>query len=446
MVEGFPSPSFDAFPTKMAPTFAPAAVVPQLVAASALTQLNRYCVFPQAAQGNYEPVAFQKGDSVTVRRARIARSQDYDPRSGVPAVSIEPGYQSNNLILERLWTAGFPVYGHDNRDSVSKYVSEYGEQIGHAIAEDNDNYFYNKFRTVTVPPTGTVAYSSQPPVSLVAAQKDGQLQDFNKQLLINANVVLNRNNVPPGNRYSIISSAASGGFLGDSVLVEGFGATAVGAGKMLTTGMGPGIFVPRYGFECSSSNAVGFQIEQPNLGSGAPTVAISSVAPNTSFTMPDYATTTLLGALDFTFATAPANVAVGQIAKIAPETGNAVAFGLILRVQGVVVTLVPVSPTGRQLTAAEINTTSHKFSIPSIPSISVAYHREALIFATRNLSQPSDNSGATMTTMSSEQTGLVVQIFKGEYRVDEFRESQRYAMLIGALLTDQRKACLMLSL
>lgn len=426
-------------------TFAPAAVVPQLVAASALTQLNRLSVFPRAAQGNYEPTAFQKGDSVTVRRARIVKSQDYDPRSGTPANSYEPGYMSDTLTLERLWTAGFPVFGHDNRDSATKYVSEYGEQIAQAIIVDNDDYFYNKFRTVTVPSVGAVAYGAQPPVGIVAAQNKGQIAEFNKQLLINSATVLNRNNTPINNRYAIFSSAAGGGFLGDSVLVEGFNATSVGAGQILQSGMAPGIFVPRYGFQCSSSNAVGSQVGQPNIGAG-PTLGITTVATNALFTIPDFYNTTLLGALDFTLASAPQNVAVGQIAKIAPDTGDIVAFGLVLRVSGSVVTLVPFSPQGTQLFPEQINPATHKFSIPTIPSISVAYHRESLIFATRNLALPSDGSGATAMTMADESTGLVVQVFRGGYRVDEFRESQRYAMLIGALLTDQRKACLMLSL
>lgn len=432
----------------MPPTFAPAAVVPQLVAASALTQLNRFGVFTRAATGNYEPLAFERGDAVTFRRARIVQSQDYDPRSGIPAVSTEPGYASNTLTLERLWTAGFPVFGHDNRDSVTRYVNDFGEQIGAAITTDNDDYFYNKFRTVSVASTGIVAYGSQPPVAMVAATNKAELVDFNKQTLINANTVLNHNNVPAGNRFAILSSAASGGFLGDSVLVEGFGATSVGAGQLLQSGMSPGIFVPRYGFMCSSSNAVSSQTGVAALDGASPDVPIASVALNPSFIMPDYAVTKLLGTVDITVtAAALQGVAIGQIAKIAPASeGNIAAFGLVLRVAGNVITLAPFAPNGQQVSAAQIIPGTHRLSIPSIPSISVAYHRESLLFATRLLSVPSANSGATMFVAADRASGLVVQVLQGQYRVDEFRESQRYATLIGATLSDQRKACLILSL
>jgi hypothetical protein len=422
------------------PTFAPSAVVPQLVATSALTQLNRQAVFARAAVGDYEPVALQKGDTVTVRRARLISAQDYDPRSGTPATQTEPGYFSAQLALERLWTNGFPVYGNDNNDSISRYVPEYGEQIGAAIALSNDDYHYSKFRTLAIASSGAVAYGAQPPVAIVASQSAGAFTDFNKSVLINATVVLQNNNVPANNRYAILSSAAGGSFLGDSVLTEGFVAASVGSGQQLISGIAPGMFVPRYGFNVSSSNAVGSQ-------SGATTTtSISSATASTAFTVADYAATTYLGAVDVTIGSVIAGTAVGAIAKLAPASGDTIAYGLILRVAGSVVTLVPFSPKGLKLVATDIVAGTHLFSIPTIPSISVAYHREALLFAVRDLAKPSDGSGATMFKQSDPISGLSVQVLTGQYKIDQFQESQRYAMLTGALLSDHRKAVLMLSL
>lgn len=430
-------------------TFAPAAVVPQLVAASALTQLNRTAVFARAARGDYEAKTFQKGDTVTVRRARIVRSQNYDPRSGTPANSTEPGYVSATLTLDALFTAGFPVYGQDNNDSAQKYVTEYGQQIAAAIATDCDEYFYGKFRSVSVAASGLVAYGAQPPVAIVAADSAGLLRDFSKTQLINANTRLDTENVPPGDRFAILSTAAKGAFLGDSVLVEGFTATAAGSAALLQGGIPIGSFVPRYGFQVGGSNSVGSQTGVADLDTAAgnsATLPIASVVADANFTIADFATSTPLGAvvITLTVGTALQGVAVGQIARIGTG-GNTTAYGLVLRVASNVVTVVPFAPSGKKLVAAQITPGTDVFSIPDIGSISVAHHRESLLFTTRNLAAPSDGSGASMTTIADDLTGMVIQILRGSYKVDEFKESQRYATLLGALLSDHRKAVLILS-
>jgi hypothetical protein len=433
------------------PQFAPAAVVPQLVAAAALTQLNRIAVFPRAAQGDYEASTFEKGDSVTIRRARLVTAQDYDPRSGVPATSTEPGYFSATLILEKLFTGGFPVFGSDNSDSIGRYVPEYGEQIGQAIATSSDDYMYGKFRTLNLPVSGSVAYGAQPPVSIVAADSQGQLVDFNKYTLINAATVLNANNVPPANRFAILSSTAGGAFLGDSVLTEGFVAATAGSANLLLGGLAPGQFVPRYGFACTSSNAISAsQQGVSDLDSGSGTqgsLAIASAVPNSAFTVADVAASTSLGAVDVTVTTTGTlqGVAAGLICKIGVDSAS-FAYGLILRVAGNVITLVPFSPKGTKLLAAQILPGTHQFYIPTIGSISVAYHKECLLYCTRLIAAPSDGSGAMMTTMADPRSGLVLQVIRGGYKVDQFQESQRYATLMGAMLSDHRKACLMLSL
>lgn len=433
----------------MSVTFAPSAVVPQLIAAQALTQLNRTAIFARAATGDYEAAVFQKGDTVTIRRARIVKSQNYDPRSGTPANSTEPGYMSATLTLDALFTAGFPVFGSDNRDSIQKYVTEYGVQIANAIVTDADDYFYGKFRTVSVAASGAVAYGAQPPVAIVASESSGALGDFGKQQLIQSNTLLDGQNVPPSNRYAVLSTAAKGAFLGDAVMVEGFVAAGAGGSQLLQNGIPIGTFVPRYGFMVGGSNAVGSQVGQTDLDTAAssqPTLAIASATANTAFTIADYATTTSLGAIDVTVTVSGAlqNVAVGQIARIG-VSNKTTAYGLVLRVSGAVITLVPFAPNGKKLVAAQITPGTDLFSIPDIGSISVAYHRESLLFATRNIAAPTDGSGASMTTLADEMTGMVIQILRGSYKVDEFKESQRYAMLLGALLSDHRKAVLILS-
>lgn len=433
------------------PTYAPSAVVDQLVAANALTQLNRQAIFPRAAIGNYEPLVSQRGDSVTVRRPKITQAEDYDPRTGVPAQSQEPGYVSATLTLDKLFTGGFPVYAQDSRTTRSRYVTEYGEQIASAVSTSADTYFYNKFRFLNVPAIGTVAYSAQPPVAMVVTEdENGVISDFNKYSLINANSVLDGSNVPANNRFSIISTAAKGSFLGDAILaekfVDGFNPTG-----LITTGLPIGAFASRYGFAVGGSNAISYQNQVRGIDASTPngiSVEISAISPNVEFLAADEPGIVPLGAINITLnlTGALAGIAAGQIARLGPDNAPSTAYGLILRISNPnVVTLVPYSPKGVKLLPSQIDISTAKFSVPTVPSINVAYHRESLLFATRLLEPPSDGSGATMNIAADATSGLVVQVFRGNYKVDEFKESQRYATLLGAILSDYRKAVFILS-
>ena len=342
-------------------TAAPSAVLDQITAASALTQLNRKVVFPKTGMGDYENVAFQKGETVPIRRAKLIEAQSYDPRSGTDMVITEPGYVGGSLTLEELFTAGFNVYGHDARQSVERYVSETGEQIGEAIKRRIDSYYYNKFRTYDHAASGNVAYGVNAPLAIVCSQSAGALTDFNKNLLINASTVLVGADVPLENTYAVLSTRAGGSFLGDAVLTEGFTAAYEGSGgRLLSGGLNPGQFVDRYGFLTTRSNAITGQTGIPDLDTNAgtqATLAIASVAQDNSvFTRADEATTTALGAVNITLTATTAlvnTVVVGQIARIGPAN-NITAMGVILRIDRTtatapVVTLVPYSPTGQIL-------------------------------------------------------------------------------------------------
>ena len=441
----------------MAPTFSPSAVVPQLVAQQALYQLNRKVVFTKAAMGDYEPVGFQRGDAVTVRRAKIVTAQDYDPRSGSPATKAEPGYASSSLTLERLFTAGFPVYGQDSRDSIERYVPEYSRQIAQSIAKEADNYLYNKFRTYSIASTGNISYGFNPPVGIVAAVSGQSLAAFDKSVLTAADYVLSGNDVPADdNRFAIISNRAKSDFLNSATLVEGFTAAQGGATEQFIGGLPNGMFVNRYGFNISGSNAVTGQTGVTDLDTAVSTqgtLAIASVAANTAFTLADYYTSTSLGALDITLTCSTGlstSVVVGQICRIAPSSTSITGWGVILRIDRTtatapVVTAAVFSSAGVQLTASQITAGTDLFSVPTIGSISVAYHKEALLYACRDIVAPSPGAGAVMAKQMDEDSNLSLSILNGSYQVDYLSESSRAVLLMGALLSDHRKACLILS-
>jgi len=441
-------------------TFAPdALIIEKLVAAKALTQLNLMSLFARACMGDYESGAFELGKTVSFRRPRYSDAQEYDPRTGNGVVLQDPGYVEGELVLEKLFTNGFPIYSSDyNQDT---YTQEYSTQIAFSLTTVFDRYLYNKFRLMTHAPTGAVAYAANAPIAMVANETPtGELRDFDRMLLIHADTTLERENVPPGGRVAILSSSAKGAYIGEAVpaTYQASNDEPLGA-RLLQQGLPIGAFVDRHGFAVGGSNVVGSQLAVADLDSSAsnqPDLAISLAEPDDDnggspfFTKGDYATLTSLGAIVLTLGASGnlQNVAVGHIARIGATGATAKAYGIVLRVDvaGKRVWVVPFSPKGLQLSAVQIDTATDRFSIPNIPSISVAFHQETVIYATRQMKPPSGGSGAIAVTQVAPQTNIVMQIWRGSYDITRFREGQMATLLTGAKLTDYRKCCLMLSL
>jgi hypothetical protein len=143
-------------------------------------------------------------------------------------------------------------------------------------------------------------------------------------------------------------------------------------------------------------------------------------------------------------------VAVGQIIRIG-TSGVAKAFGVILRLDKTtatapVVTVVPFSPNGAKLLAAQIIPGTDLFSVPSIPSINTVNHREGLLMATRRIAEPSPGSGAVAASITDPDTNLTIQVFRGNYDTGTVSEKNAYYMLTGSKISDFRKCALILSL
>jgi len=204
----------------------------------------------------------------------------------------------------------------------------------------------------------------------------------------------------------------------------------------------------------AGSNAVQGQIGQTDLDTATGTqgtLAIASVVPNTAFTYADYYATTYVGAVDITLTcgTALNNVAVGQIAQIG-VTGSIAAFGDSLRIINTVptapvVTLVPFSPTGIQLSYAQLIPGTQQFSIPTIGSVNTVNHKEGMLMATRQLREPSLGSGARAASIVDPQTNLLIQVFSGQYDISRVREFNAGYLLTGTKISDVRKTALILS-
>ena len=420
------------------------------IAQRALTQLNLAAMYPRVATRNFEPGAFERGDSVKVRRPKRRVAQDLNPRVA-PFIFTEAQFFAGNVPLERLWTDGFLTYGYDSSQTMERYLDETGGQVADAIVTPNDNYMYSQFRTWNIAATGNVALGDHPPIAISACVDiNGQITNFNNEGLRGANVYMDKENVPATNRFAIISSTAKGAFLGDSVVVTGFAATSIGGGNLLERGLQLGDFVERYGFRVGGSNTVGNQTGVPDLDTAAGTQAtlpIASVAANTAFTYADYVNTTLIGAVDFTLTvgTALQNIGVGQIARIGTST-KATAFGVILRIAGSVITLVPYAPNGTKLGLGDITPGTDLFSIPNISSVSTVNHMEGLVMATRRIAEPRRGSGAIAASIVDPTTDLSIQIFTGQYDLATVSERNAGYMLTGSKITDFRKCGLILSL
>lgn len=426
--------------------------VQKRLAAETLLQLFRSSYFLKAAATDYDGKGyFSQGEQISLKMPKDeGEAEDYDPRSGSAASTSEPGYIIVPLTLEKLFTKGFPVYSSDA--NAETYIRDYSASNAASLRLSADNYMYNTgFRTYGHAASGVVNYAAAPPLQVVWGEdSSGNLADFNKSLLINANSVFDRANVPQGNRYAALSSSAKGAFLGDSVMVEGFVAASVGAGGLLTNGLPIGAMVDRYGFMVGGSNAIASQGAVADTGDGAATNAISAVVADTTvFFDANMATATPLGAVRLTLtstANLSADVAVGKVCRLGVSNAKATAYGVIVRVDAAnkYVWLVPYNDKGQKLIAAQITPGTDVFSIPELPSVNVGYHRQHLAYATRLLAPPTTGSGATVTTVRDE-SGVVMQMWKGDYKVDYFKETSRCSLLMGATPTDHRKACLMLS-
>jgi hypothetical protein len=342
------------------------------------------------------------------------------------------------------------------------YIRETGGQMADSIATPNDEYLYDKFRTWSAT-TGVQSLGAHAPIMITAAlDASNNLKDFDAVTLRSAATALDGKNVPDEDRFAVLSTTAKGAFLGDSVLVDSFAsAISINSGNLIRTGIPNATFIERYGFQTAGSNSVDGQVAQ-NVLTGAvsgdtatpvaASVALSEAALVSTDPMFKYAdlpsASNNVGAVSITLTatgtTLNSGVAVGMIARV----GNF--FGVILRIDtstptAPVITLVPYDKQGRQQPAAAI-TTAMDLSIPAIPSINVALHREALLIANRAIREPSGGSGAVAATMVNNQTNEIIQVFFGNYDLTTVSEGRAYYKLTGALMSDVRKAVLMLSL
>jgi hypothetical protein len=431
----------------------------KFLVARALTQVYMSSFFAKASATEFnEAAAFERGSTVSLRRPKNkGEAEDYNPRNsgGNAAASVEPGYVNVDLTLDHLFTDAFPVYAHDANPE--RYIVDYSEVAAGAIRTSYEKSAYREcFRDYsTIPASGIVNFSASSPLQIVASM-DGvnntgaNFAPFNAGALTNASTVLDRNDVATSQRYTALSATAKGSFIGDTPMNQGFVAAQIGAGGILQGGLPMGQLVERYGFLCGGSNAVSFQPAVAAVVSGSATVPVASTeADTTVFFAEDNSVLTPLGAVritaDASFITSAGGVAVGQVAQIRNAGGTVtIALGVILRITGADIWMVPYSPTGVQLQAAQIPADSI-ISVPLIGSVNVSYQREHLVTASRALQTPTDGSGAIAIPASDPESGLVMQLLKGSYDVDRFKEGCRLAMLCGFRGTDHRKAVLNLS-
>lgn len=454
----------------MPPTQTPnaGALLETAIASAALTQLNHIAVYPRVATRDYEPGAFARGNAVRIRRPKRRRAVDLDPRTGGFNFT-EAEFFSGEVKLERLWTDGFLMYGHDPQQTMALYLLETSSQISDSIVTPNDEYLYTKFRDwspfASLLSTGLYALGDTPPFAIAACIDDnGNLTEFKNEGLRGASVFLDKENA--GNdRYCVISSSAKGAFLGDSIAIEGskIEAEKDPLSQLIISGIRQGQFVERFGFRIAGSNTVGGQVGTPDIDTGAGaqgTLPISAVAANTQLSYADfstnYGTGSLIGAVDITITASGGlspTIAVGKIAKLTTGSPNKINtyFGVVLRVNTTsatapIVTMVPYSWNGKKIAPTGIIPGTHVFSIPDVPSINTVNTTEGLLMANRFLREPRLGSGAVAASIRDPQTNNVIQVFTGNYDLGTVSEKNAAYMLTGAKISDCRKTGLILSL
>lgn len=434
------------------------ALLQQSIAAKALTTLNQLSIFPLIATTDYETGEFQRGEQVTIRVARPKLAQDFDPRAGAFTYS-EGTYASDVITLEKLWTEGFPIYSHDAPAAVVKYIAETGDQVAKGIAVPNDAYMYGKYRTVPAT-SGAVQYFAGAPLQIAAnVDATGNFTVFDNQIVLNAGQIFDTANVPPADRYIVMSSVAKRSFLGDAVRVTGFAAATQGSGQLIMDGLANNVFAPVYGFSAGASNTVTGQAavtDMDTASSAQSELPVASVAQDTTkFFDSAKGATTPLGAIDLTLTAGTAlyvgagGVAVGQIAQIRTTANVPKAHMVILRITNAgttapIITGVPYSPAGILLTAADF-VAGDKLRIPAIGSVNVASHKEGLLLANRPIQLPAANSGAVGAIQVDPITNIAIAVIKGIYDNKTLSQIVSYHSLLGAKFSDHRKGALLLT-
>lgn len=410
------------------------------IAADALTQLNASCIYPKTGVVDYEDGAFERGETVKIRRSKRRRAQDLDPRVAA-ATYAEAQFFKGQVALERLWTDGFPVYGHDSKQTIDKYITESATQMADAVSTPNEEYLYSVFRTWNLPSTGAVALGDHPPIAIVASvDASGNFGLMDNAVARNSQLVMDRGNVPNSGKLStVLSSQAKSDFLGDTTIL-GFAGMTAQAGNLIQGGLRNGQFVERYGFQMTGSN---FVLGQSAV-SGAALTLTGAPTLNALFTIADEATVTPVGALDFIASATPTGYAVGQIAQIR-KGSTVVAHGVILRITTNTLTLVPYNLSGSKLAAAQFDGTE-TVRVPFVPSVNTFHHEEALLIANRMIREPSNGSGARAASQINTDTNMLIQVFSGNYDQTRVRELMTCYMLTGAKISDFRKAGLALTL
>lgn len=448
----------------MAPTFATleTSAVVRTLAAGSLTQLWRNASFVRAgvtdAKGVPLSTSFEKGENVKIRRPKDpGLAQDYDPRSNVDAISYDTEYVVTDITLRYLLTQGFRVYSHDA--NVKQYVNEFSEVVGGSIRRSFDNALYSDgFRDWTrLPSTGTVFLGTNAPTQIVYSESAaGVMNAFGDTVLTAASATLDRAEVPSEGRYGRVTPDSGLGIERDATLVTGFAGSMASSSpgtNIIVDGIPVGMDFNRRMFSIAKSNAVTGQAAVTNIGDGAATSTVSAaVADTTVFFQADtsYAGSNVpAGAVRLTIGTTAAlnaGVAVGTICRLGATNAPALAYGVILRVDSVgkFVWTIPYNSDGVLLTAAQIPG-STVFSIPRIGAVNPFFHQEHLVYATRLIEMPSPGSGAYGAYAVDPQTRVAMQVLKGSYQINQFREGLRGSILCGVAPSDSRKAVLALA-
>jgi hypothetical protein len=428
----------------------------RLLAARSLTQLYNNNIYARMGLVDYMPEQFEVGDTAQIRRAKRRTAYTFDPRT--QTMILEEGeFMGGSVTLDNLAYTAFPVYVSDPRKSVELYIEETGRTCGEAVAENADRYIYNRAFRTYLPTVGAVEVGDTSPLYIVAAESStGEFADLTNTHLASSREVLNRNNVPQGNRFAALAPTASTNFMLDSTSQNNYVTVGAGGTQIYQNGLTPGVAVSRYGFNVMESNTIDGQSATLDLDSAASaqaTLAIAAVAADTTkFFHADITGQVPIGAIDITLTTGTAltaGVAVGKIARIGVVGQRSKGYGVILRVNSTaptapVITLLLCSPAGKRLDASKVIVGTDVFSIPEIPSVSHAHHQEALIIANRNMIIPEAGDGAVGIAM--EMYGLAMNLYRGSFNISRLRSERAITNLCGAKCTDWRKGNLILSL
>lgn len=353
-------------------------VTPKLIA-QGLLALRGNCVMPRAVNRDYDPMAEQRGATVNVPIPSAIPVSDVNPAPNAPTTeNIEP--ETVPISLDQWKEAPFFMSDKDMKQAIAGVIPMQASEAISALAETVDAFILSQYK-------GVYAYTGlagTTPFSTLTQTSDA----------IQAAKLLNMMKAPKPNRRFVVDPEAEAAALNLRAFQD-----ASFSGE--TFGIEEGVINRKLGFDWFMDQNVPYHTTSASL---ADWLVDGQHAK---------------GSKELTIKTGADDPALGDIFTIAGDTQTYV----ILAYSGLKATIAPA--------LAQLTDNDSLLTFKDSHTVNLAFHRDAIAFATRPLEDQGNGLGNIITSQVDPISGLAL-------RLEVSREHKRvrfsYDILYGAAL------------